>query len=79
MQPSWILTSKRFWGIIITALSTNLWVLNWILGIDIDKETLGQIETSGASIIEHLGTLAGIFLTVIGSMKAKGGWKLWPD
>lgn len=78
MEPSWILASKRFWGIIITGLSANLWVLNWIFGIDIDKETVGQIDASGQAIAEHIGILVGIALTIIGSAKAKGGWTIFP-
>jgi hypothetical protein len=77
-EPTWILASKRFYGILITALSANSWVLSWLFGFDLDKETIGQLEASGAAIIENVGIVAGIVLTVIGSMSAKGGWKLFP-
>lgn len=72
MQASWILTSKRFWGIAITAASTMVPLLSNYMGWDVDAEQVEQVGAAGAELISAVGMFVGLVLTFIGSMKAKG-------
>lgn len=77
-EPSWLLTSKRMWGALIATLSSNLWLLGFVLPFDTDQETIKAVGAAGTQLIEAVGQVIGLVLMIVGSFKAKGGITIRP-
>jgi uncharacterized protein (TIGR02594 family) len=68
--PKWWGHSLTIWGVIVTTLSTVLPAIGPLFGFDITAEMIRQIGGQLAHLIEALGGVVGILLTIAGRMRA---------
>lgn len=66
----WWAESMTLWGALITTLSTVLPVIGPLFGLNLSAEIIEQIGQHVIEIIQALGGVAGIVMTVIGRMRA---------
>ena len=72
IEASWVLTSKRVWGIGIATISTFVPILAQYMGWNVDASQVTEIGVAGADLIGALGAFFGLALAFYGSLKAKG-------
>lgn len=72
MQNTFILKSKRFWGIFITTVTAILPVVGVFFGWDIDPAIIVDFGEKGNILLSAIGGIVGVSLMIYGSMKAKG-------
>lgn len=68
--PKWWGQSLTIWGVIVTTLSTVVPAIGPLFGLDVTAEMIRQIGGQLAHLIEALGGVIGIILTVVGRMRA---------
>lgn len=72
-DTKWWAASMTIWGAAITALSTVVPVLAPAAGLDITPETVREAGDHVVSIVQSIGGLAGLVLTVYGRARATTG------
>ena len=78
-HASFFLKSKRFWGMFITAVTAILPVVGPFVGIHVNAGTIMGLGEAGVTLLAALGGFVGLFVTFVGSMKAKGPMVLKPE
>jgi hypothetical protein len=68
----YFLTSKRIWGIIITAATAVVPVVSKYLGHEISPAAITQLGDSVTAAINAVGAAVGIVLAFWGSVVAQG-------
>lgn len=68
----WWPRSLTVWGAVVTAVATVLPTLGPIVGLDITDELARQAGEQAVQIIQGLGGLAGILMTIYGRSRAAG-------
>jgi lysozyme family protein len=66
----WWGQSMTIWGAIITALSTVLPVIGPLFGLDITSDLVRQLGDHVVQVVQAIGGLAGIVLTIYGRTRA---------
>ena len=68
--PKWWGSSMTIWGAAITALSTVLPVIGPAFGVDVTPDVVRQAGEQVIAVVQAVGGLAGILLTVYGRTRA---------
>lgn len=69
-KPKWWGESLTVWGALLTALTTVLPVIGPLLGINITGELIAALGEHLVQVVQALGGLAGILMTVLGRARA---------
>ncbi len=69
-EPKWWGHSMTIWGTIITALSTVLPAVGPLIGLDITADMVRELGQSLTQLIQALGGIVGIVLTILGRLRA---------
>lgn len=78
MEPTFILKSKRFWGMFITTVTAVLPLASAYLGWEINPAVVVDFGEAVNNLITAFGGVIGIVLTFYGSTDAKGPMVLSP-
>lgn len=68
--PKWWGESMTIWGTLVTALSTVLPVIGPLMGINLTGELIQQIGEHVVEIVQAVGGLLGILMTIYGRARA---------
>ncbi len=68
--PKWWGSSMTIWGAAITALSTVLPVIGPAFGVDVTPDVVRQAGEQVIAVVQAVGGLAGILLTIYGRTRA---------
>ena len=68
--PKWWGESMTIWGTVVTALSTVLPLLGPLIGISITGEVIQQLGDHVVQVVQALGGLIGLAMTVYGRARA---------
>ncbi len=68
-EPKWWGESMTIWGALLTAVSTVLPVIGPLLGINITGELITALGEHLVQVVQALGGLAGILMTVLGRVR----------
>ena len=66
----WWAASMTIWGAAVTALSTVMPVIAPALGLDISPQLVRQAGDDAVAVVQAIGGLAGLALTVYGRLRA---------
>jgi len=66
----WWVHSVTIWGALITTLSTVLPVIGPLLGLDITADLVEQLGESLVAVVQAVGGLIGVIMTIYGRMRA---------
>lgn len=69
-QPKWWGQSLTIWGTIVTTLSTVLPIVGPLIGIQISADTVHQIGDGLVQVVQALGGVIGVLMTVYGRSRA---------
>lgn len=72
VQPKWVMSTKRGWGMLLTFVSTMLPMLNiWLSGkgINIDGPMVAIFGEAVTQLIDAIGLVVGVALWVWGSFR----------
>jgi hypothetical protein len=69
-DTKWWGKSLTIWGVIVTALSTVLPALGPLIGLDITAELVRQLGDQIVVVVQAIGGLIGIVLTIWGRARA---------
>lgn len=81
MQPKFVLSTKRGWGMVITAVTTAIPVVNLFgasKGIHIDGPMVALVGQSVGAALDAIGVACGVMLWVWGSFKPTAPLTLFP-
>ena len=70
LEPKWWGRSMTIWGAAITALSTVLPVIGPAFGVDVTPDVVRQAGEQVIAIVQAVGGLAGIMMTIYGRTRA---------
>lgn len=72
-EPKWWGHSVTIWGVVITTLTTVAPALGPLIGVEIPAEVVQQVGDHAIQIVQGIGGLIGIVMTVYGRARASAG------
>ncbi len=66
----WWMNSLTIRGALVSAASAALPVVGAIVGIDVDGETIRQLGEQTVAVVQAVGGLAGMAMTIVGRTRA---------